>query len=536
MKLTHKNLLYTAIISGVLTILVLGYFIFMLPSLYVDYVTEENYESVLAQQKGYLASGSYQDVKVKTPACMTIDVPFSQDAIVLTGKMFQIEIEPSTDEMKALVQDIKSFIKEKTEMFEDSGKFEEDAFYDELEAKLKVWKDSLLDQNILVDDLPFDITTQVESSNAFNYENETMDFRYVSDNTIIFVAGVDDGETKYSNFVAVTYNKDRLVVSYLPAMTPQMNEITPIVVRSLPMLLAVIVLFALIVSSLYTKGIVDPILRLVKHTEVVKQCGDIKNAQLLVKGNDEIAMLVQTLNDLYSELTKNYTEMEDKNEELEEKNQSKEVFLRASSHQLKTPIAAALLLVDGMINQIGKYQDTKVYLPEVKKQLLSMRRIVDDILSLSRHEESLFLEKTDVTLLVAKQLTNYQVTAAEHHFTMLTEYSADCFITTDAVILVKVIDNLISNAFHHSREGATITIKTSPEEVVIINSKAHIDEALLKDIFEPFVSGQESGTIRSGGHGLGLSIAAYYAKRINARIEISNVEDGVKAKILFGNI
>ncbi len=533
MKLTHKNLLYTAIISGILTLLVLGYFVFMLPSLYVDYVTEENYDSVLAQQKGYLASGSYQDVNVKTPACMTIDIPFSKEAIILTGKMFQIEIEPSTDEMTALVQDIKSFIKEKTELFEDSKNFEEDAFFDELEVKLKSWKDSLLDQNILVDDLPFDITTQTESNNVFDYENETMDFRFVSDDTIVFMAGVDDGETKYSNFVAVTYNKERLVVSYLPAMTPQMNEITPIVVRSLPMLLAVIVLFALIVSSLYSKGIVDPILRLAKHTEAVKQSGEIKNARLNVKGNDEIAMLVQTLNELYSELAKSYNDMEQKNEELEEKNQSKEVFLRASSHQLKTPIAAALLLVDGMINQIGKYQDTNVYLPEVKKQLLSMRKIVDDILSLSRQEENVSLEETDLSVLTARQLANYQVTAAEHHFTLITEYTVDCYVTTDAALLLKIIDNLISNAFHHSKEGAEIRISTTREAFEIVNSKAHIEDSLMKDIYEPFVSGQESGTVRSGGHGLGLYITAYYAKRINARVEISNVEDGVKAKILF---
>ena len=44
-------------------------------------------------------------------------------------------------------------------------------------------------------------------------------------------------------------------------------------------------------------------------------------------------------------------ELEEKNRELAEENERQEIFLRSSSHQLKTPIAAALLLVDGMLNE-----------------------------------------------------------------------------------------------------------------------------------------------------------------------------------------
>lgn len=67
------------------------------------------------------------------------------------------------------------------------------------------------------------------------------------------------------------------------------------------MILAVIILFALVVSSLYSKGMVDPILRLVKHTEV-PVCGSTENASLEVIGKDEIAHLIRTLNHLYEEL------------------------------------------------------------------------------------------------------------------------------------------------------------------------------------------------------------------------------------------
>ena len=35
-----------------------------------------------------------------------------------------------------------------------------------------------------------------------------------------------------------------------------------------------------------------------------------------------------------------------------------------------------------MINRVGRYKDTSLYLPRVKDQLLSMRKMVEDILSL----------------------------------------------------------------------------------------------------------------------------------------------------------
>ncbi len=76
---------------------------------------------------------------------------------------------------------------------------------------------------------------------------------------------------------------------------------------------------------------------------------------------------------------------------LEEENERQEVFLRASSHQLKTPVAAAPLLVEGMMNEVGKYKDTKRYLPEVKKQLMAIRRIVEDILYLNHCVGNIFI-------------------------------------------------------------------------------------------------------------------------------------------------
>lgn len=421
MKLIHKNLLYTVIVTSILTILVLGYFVLMLPSLY---------------------------------------------------------------------------------------------------------------QVTFLDELPFTLNTESDSAFFEYYWEESTKFHYLSTDTFIIEAGVADGENHYTNYMGITFNSDRIVISYLPTMTPQMNEIRPIVLHSLPMLLAVIILFALVVSYLYSNGIVDPIIKLVKHTERVKRSGLTSNVALPVKGNDEIAMLIETLNGLYEELDKNYKSLENKNKELNMKNKRREVFLRSSSHQLKTPVAAALLLVDGMINQIGKYKDTNLYLPELKKQLLSMSKIVEDILYLSRSEENISLEKIDLNKFIANQLSNYEIPLAEGSFNLVTDYGINSVITTDTNLLTKIFDNLISNGIVHSKEGATITITTKANQFDIYNSHAHIDEDLMPNIFEPFISGSHSGK----GHGLGLYIVNYYANILGATVKIDNINDGVLTRVIFDPI
>jgi signal transduction histidine kinase len=502
----------------------------MLPSLYVDYMSNENYNAIVKQHKGYLKDGSYQHVEIKNPSCITLEVPFKDESVIVTGKSFQTTITPSTDEMKTLLSDIKGYVKLQMDAFQaDDQNFNQDKMNEELKVKVSEWKDSLMSQAGLLNDLPFDIKTQTDTSYLQNYWDESTKLHYYSEDTLFIEAGVEDGTNHYTNYIGFTFDSDRIILSYLPTMTPQINEITPIVVRSLPMLIAVIVLFALVVSYLYSKGIVNPIIALVKHTEMVKGSGMIANASLPVKGNDEIAMLVRTLNELYEELDKNYKTLEHINDELNEKNKRQQVFLRSSSHQLKTPIAAALLLVEGMINQVGKYQDMKVYLPEVKLQLLSMRKIVEDILYLSRCEENVTFERIDLNVLVNSQLLQHQFALAEGRFTLVTDYQDGSFVTSDSNLLPKIVDNLISNAIVHSKEGATITIMTKSNQLEIHNSDAHIDEALMPNIFEPFVQGSHHGK----GHGLGLYIVTYYANILGATVKIMNSKDGVLTKVVF---
>ena len=488
MKLSQKNLFYTILITAVLSILVVGYFVFMLPSLYVSYMQDKNYDIICNQHNRYLKERSYENITVRNPGSMTMELGFDEEDLLITGKAFQFKVKPDTAEAKALFADIKDYVKKQLDDFGNGDNKEFKLSKKDFDKKVKDWSEQAKSMMDWQQDLPIQVRAQLTDQGKNLYRNEFSKIHVLSKDTLIIESGIQDGENHYSNYMGVTYRDNRLVVSYYAAMTPQMNEVRPIVLHSLPMLLCVIVLFAMIVSSLYSRGIVNPILELVREKEAEKY------------------------------------------KELEIQNQRQEVFLKASSHQLKTPISAAMLLVDGMSNEIGKYQDTKTYLPEVKKQLLSMKTIVEEILSLSRQEGNLSRDLFLVNDQINQMIQSNQAFLLEKNIKIHWNPTEEVKVHTDGIIFYKMLDNLFSNAIRYTKKGGWIRITLSESKIMIENGPAHIEEALLNNIFEPFVSSNGSG------HGLGLYIVAYYASLLKTDVQIYNQESGVCACLDLSNL
>lgn len=524
MKLGTKNFVYTSVIIAVLMALIFGYFVWMFPSLYVDYMRKQNYECMVEQHKAYQNHGEYDVERLPSSYVVTLELPMQEEGLKIYSNLFGSELTTESDELTKLLQEVKENVKNQFLLRQRQEEEKEDN--DGLEKQLSLWMEKL--KSILKQyDFPVKFQLIESEGNTFGDLNKDFIFHKIDDCTMAFESIVYNEEVHYTNYVAVTYDENRIIITFMPTMTPRISETIPIMRNSMPMILAVVVLLALVVSYLYSRGMVEPIQRLVCHIQGVEASGSLRDACIKVKGKDEIATLTQTLNHLYTELNQNYQALEEKNEQLHRKNQQQEVFLRASSHQLKTPIAAALLLVEGMLAEIGKYKDRDQYLKEVKKQLLTMRTMVEDVLTLCHMEEQLSFEEVDLNALLKYQMSQYEIQMQEGEFELQMEFEKECILRTDVNVLSKMIDNLISNAIDHSQKGARIQITTKATGLCIHNTKAHIPEELLASIYEPFVS--SSGK----GHGLGLYIVDYYAKHLGMQIRIENDAIGVLATLEF---
>lgn len=522
MNLSKKTFVYSAIISGSIVALMIAYFVLMLPSLYVDYMRKSNYESIKSIQETYIKDRNYKNISPSNPAgTATIKIPATGNEVFISNKLISIKSTIYDGELLKIIEKVRYYSTHREEI--KNIKKEDFDFASIIEDIFK--------NKLFKDNLPLTLEF-LESDNKNIYTEISSKFNVVNEDTVIYESNVSDGSNYYTNYIAISVNNRDLIVSVFPAMTPKIGEIRPIIFQSLPMIIATALLLILISTIVFSRKIVIPIEKLVNHAVFMKDNTSREVELMKIEGQDEIAVLGETLNELYLKLNENFKELEKKNTYLSEQNKRQEIFLRASSHQLKTPVAAALLLVEGMINEIGKYKDTKEHLPKVKLQLLSMRKIIDEILNLNNSLEDIKKENLDIIEIIDEIIICHEVQIKSKELTFTIEKEFNFInVKTDRNLILKIIDNLINNAINYTPKEGHIKVILTEEVLSIINYGAFIEEELLPHIFEPFVSSNSENR----GHGLGLYIVAYYAKLLNYEVQVRNIKDGVEGSLHFTN-
>ena len=531
MGLSKKTFLYSIILAVIMTAFILGYFVLMLPSLYVDYVMDSNLKSVMEIQEGYMEDRNYDGLTVKNPSSVyTMEIPDEGAEIYVSGKFFKMTVKIQDEELLAMLDSVRKMMDDMEYNGITGGTAKERGESTiRGENLLKLWeqiKGKFTEENLFAENCP--VAVQVEGKEKQGiYREEYSKIHRTEGNSFVYEGGVSDGDYSYTTYAAMGRVKDAFIITVLPAMTPRMEEIRPVVMGSLPMIGAGMFLLVLLASRFFSGKIVNPIIRLAGYAENVRDLDGYESEAFTSDSEDEIGALGRALHELYRELSEKYQELELKNKALEEENERQEVFLRATSHQLKTPVTAALLVVEGMMNEVGKYKNTKEYLPEVKKQLLSMRKIVEDILYLNYHAENMQKGELALEALVQELMRTYKVQADDKRLDVAVRGSG--MVKADREMMKKIVDNILSNAVQYTPEGQRIEIEAGTGELCVKNYGASIDPQILPNIFEPFVSSDESRK----GKGLGLYVASYYSRLSGCELKVENIENGVQARLKF---
>ncbi len=549
MRLGQKNLVYSIVLAGIMLFLLLGYFICMLPYLYVDYVMDQNLGAIQEQHDSYVRRGSYEGIRVKNAtACFSLEIPLKGERLLVSGKAFTAEILLRDQRLVQLLERAREMFSAETMDVE------------EMEELWKVLEEVFDSAGAGSGEFPLEVRLLYLRDMQGEFSNEWVQVHPWGDEKIVVEMSIEDFENQYTNYIALERREEGMVLSFLPVVTPQLDEIRPIVLQNLPMLGAVILLVVLLFSRAYSRGIVAPIVALARRAEQMKYGmlaqGPAAEEEMCPRGaapeaglhsqssrdprtQDELRELDKTLNEFYRQIQEGYRKLEEKNRELEEENRRQEVFMRSSSHQLKTPIAAALLLVEGMIQKVGRFQNTREYLPRVKEELLSMGKMVEDVLSLNQRPEDIKFWQTRVGKLLEEGIARCQVPILEKNLTVEFQGEKELEVCTDEALLSRILDNLLSNGVKYTPAGGRIRIclgegQKGGMEVRIENSGARIPEDILPHIFEPFVSGSHGGPSGQRSHGLGLYIASYYAGRLGMKLSVCNSEEGVRAVLESG--
>jgi signal transduction histidine kinase len=220
-------------------------------------------------------------------------------------------------------------------------------------------------------------------------------------------------------------------------------------------------------------------------------------------------------------------------------------FVASVSHELRTPVSSILLLVENLESGRaggGRAEDRQRYHTLLRREAQRLRRIVDDVLDMSRLERGqpieLRRELVDVPALVAELADEARAHAGRTGTPLLVTIGAlpeqACF-DTDAVR--RALLNLVDNAVKHGRKGGTPTEARAALElhieatagggllVALADRGPGVPAVARERIFEPFARGAADGSGPPGA-GLGLSIVRAIARGHGGDVAVRDRDQG----------
>ena len=218
--------------------------------------------------------------------------------------------------------------------------------------------------------------------------------------------------------------------------------------------------------------------------------------------------------------------MHEENARVSEAEAAKVDFLRAASHELKTPVTALQGTLDNMIMGIGRYRDWETYLPVCRDMVQKFGVMIQEILDASKLNFSFEQESSeDVSMraFMEKVLSPYSLIAKSTGIQIDTDFSVDFSASFPANAMEKALSNILSNAVKYTSPSRAVSIYFCDRTVIIENECEPIPSKVLPHIFEPFYRPDfsRSRNLNSenpdGGNGLGLYITAKILNTLSYR-------------------
>lgn len=218
---------------------------------------------------------------------------------------------------------------------------------------------------------------------------------------------------------------------------------------------------------------------------------------------DEIGMLAENVNNLYQNLLSALAQQTN--------------FLRAASHELKTPVTAVSAMLENMILNVGKYKDRDTYLAKCKDLTDRLALMIKEILDASKAEFATNLECTDFLIsdVISTVIEPYQIIAKAKGLTMNVTLDETGTVCLPRGIIEKAISNILANAVSYTKPDGTITVSCAGQKFVVENECAPIPPEHLVHIFEPFYRPDYGRGRATGGNGLGLYLVATTLKSLD---------------------
>lgn len=242
------------------------------------------------------------------------------------------------------------------------------------------------------------------------------------------------------------------------------------------------------------------------------------------------------IHDLVECINTHLTEIKSKESKLERKNANFVKMIRNISHDLRTPLTSSLGYVSLMLESDMIEQEKIKNLKIVEERLKRLSELIDSFFEFSKilsNDQIIELDEINLVAVVEKAISNhYEDFSKDNRMIDFKTNKRKIKIKSNEVMLIRVFDNLIRNAYKHSNGNLDIEINPNNDKVKI----KFINDLLYNDldvdrIFDEFYTVDISRT--KGNTGLGLAIAKEFVEQLKGKIKADKKNNKLIITIIF---
>ena len=203
-------------------------------------------------------------------------------------------------------------------------------------------------------------------------------------------------------------------------------------------------------------------------------------------------------------------------------------FIKDTTHELNTPIAAILSNIQ-MINKdnIDEKLAKKINRIEIGAKTIS--NIYEDLTFVSLNNQIISNnEKLNFSQILNQRVDFFKSIANSKQIEFILDIKENVFIVCDIKKLSKLIDNILSNAIKYNKFQGFIKVTLKDKILIIEDSGKGMSKDNLANLFTRYKRFDKS----VGGFGIGLNIVSLIAKEYDFKVDvISKIDVGTRIKI-----
>ena len=248
--------------------------------------------------------------------------------------------------------------------------------------------------------------------------------------------------------------------------------------------------------------------------------------------------ILTVINDV-TEKNQRESDLENAKQKAESAIQARDKFLASMTHELRTPIAGMVGLIE-MLGAKIKDEEETLLINNISSSARQLNVLVNDILDFSKLEaDQLKLSPFDCDVLreTSEVLRVHKIAANKKGIHLKYNFKATKvrLVSIDGLRYSQILNNLLSNAIKFTDLGSVaLEVELTEESInfLVTDTGCGMSTQVLATVFSPFVQADSSIARKYGGTGLGLSIVSELVELMKGKLNVESIENlGTKMSV-----